>query len=310
MRPHYRSRTARPRGFGLDLSTRHLRALAAVARYGTFAAAASELGISQPTLTRTIQRVEDELGLTLFARTTRRVVMTAAGREFIPLATRLLTDIALGVSNVRELAEVTRGQVVVATLMSVAHGILPAIVKTFAGQYPGVVVNVREGTQASVLEEVRTGSADFGLGDASDTEGPLAIEPLGAHRFSVVLPAGHRLLRRKTVPLSDLTRETLIAMPMESATRRIFDNAMVAAGLSMRVGFTVTQFATAFQLVAQGLGVAVAPATILTGRQSPPVSARPLRAPAVSQHLGLITRSGRVPTPAAFVGVLRQRWRC
>ena len=66
------------RGLGLDLSTRHLRALVAVSEYRNFAAAATDLGISQPTLTRTVQRAEDMLGAALFTRTTRRFILTAA----------------------------------------------------------------------------------------------------------------------------------------------------------------------------------------------------------------------------------------
>ena len=152
------------RHLGLDLSTRHLRALVAVAQYRNFAAAATDLGIAQPTLTRTVRRAEDMLGVALFTRTTRRVSLTAAGQEFIPLAQRLLGDLGLGLRNIRELSKVERGQVVIATLMTVAHGVLPRVVARFAERYPSVGIDLREGVQANMLEEVRNGSADFGLG--------------------------------------------------------------------------------------------------------------------------------------------------
>ena len=114
-----------PQDMDLDLGVRHLRALITVSRYGNFAAAATHLGISQPTLTRTIQRAEEVLGAALFTRTTRQVAITAAGREFLPLAERLLSDLGLGLRNIRELATVERGRIVIATLMSAAHGVLP-----------------------------------------------------------------------------------------------------------------------------------------------------------------------------------------
>src|SRR5262244_1571992 len=76
-----------PRAPGFpDLSTRHLRAIVALARSGKFVAAAVELGISQPSLSRMIQQAESELGAALFVRATRRVAQTAAGREFVPVA--------------------------------------------------------------------------------------------------------------------------------------------------------------------------------------------------------------------------------
>tara|TARA_E500000331_G_C17138420_1_gene661593 strand:+ start:37 stop:963 length:927 start_codon:yes stop_codon:yes gene_type:complete len=298
------------RGLGLDLSTRHLRALVAVAEYHNFAAAATNLGISQPTLTRTVRKAEDMLGVTLFTRTTRRVALTAAGREFMPMAERLLSDLGLGIRNIRELADVERGQVVIASLMTIAHGILPTIIRQFAEQYPSVAVELREGVQTRVLEEVRGGSADFGLGDSADVGGHLELEALGKHGFRIALPNGHRLLRRKSVSLSDLTEERLVSMPTEAAARRTLDVAALAAGVILNSHFTVGQFTTAFQLVAEGLGAAIVPATYFNGGHPDKVSSRPLKAPGAVQHLSVISRRDRVVTPAAaaFLSILRDCW--
>lgn len=108
-----------------DLSTRHLLAIVALARSGKFVAAAADLGISQPSLSRVIQQVESELGVVLFERATRRVSQTAAGREFIPVAERLLGELQQQTRAIRELDGRLRGQLVVASLMSVAHHVVP-----------------------------------------------------------------------------------------------------------------------------------------------------------------------------------------
>jgi len=298
------------RSLGLDLSTRHLRALVAVAEYSNFAAAATDLGLSQPTLTRTVRKAEDMLGVTLFTRTTRRVALTAAGREFMPIAERLLSDLGLGIRNIRELADVERGQVVIASLMTIAHGILPTVIRQFAEQYPSVAVELREGVQTRVLEEVRGGSADFGLGDSADVGGHLELEALGKHGFRIALPNGHRLLRRKSVSLSDLAEERLVSMPTEAAARHTLDVAALAAGVILNSHFTVGQFTTAFQLVAEGLGAAIVPATYFNGGHPDKVSSRPLKAPGAVQHLSVISRRDRVVTPAAaaFLSILRDCW--
>src|SRR3546814_16010732 len=83
-------------GSSPDLSARQLRAVTALARNGSFIAAAAELGFSQPALTRTIKRAEAVPGIDLFTRSTRRVALTAAGREIVSLAERLLRDPAPG----------------------------------------------------------------------------------------------------------------------------------------------------------------------------------------------------------------------
>ncbi len=295
---------------GLDLSTRHLRALLAVARYRNFAAAAADLGVTQPTLTRTVRRAEDILGAALFNRTTRRVSLTAAGREFMPLAERLLNDLGLGIRNIRELADVERGQVVIATLMTIAHGILPTAVARFAERYPSISVDLRESVQANVLEEVRSGSADFGLGDTADIGGPLEAERLGESKFRVALPQGHDLLRRKTLTLKDLNGERLISMPTEAAARRALDAAGIAAGVTLNSHFTVSQFTTAFRLVSEGLGVAIVPETFFAGPYPTDVPSRPLRASSAVQRLGIISRRDRAIAPAAgaFLSILRACW--
>lgn len=294
----------------IDLSTRHLGALLAVARYRNFAAAAAELGISQPTLTRTVRRAEETLGTELFTRTTRRVALTAAGREFMPLAERLLGDLGLGLRNIRELADVERGQVIVATLMTVAHGILPGVVARFTQRHPSIAVDLRESVQATVLEEVRGGSADFGLGDMTEIENPLQAEPLGENSFRVALPDGHPLLRKRSLSFDDLADARLISMPTEAAARRALDAAALAKGVSLDSHFTVGQFTTAFRLVSEGLGIAIVPETFFSGPAPANVESRPLRAPGVVQRLGIISRSDRPIAPAAraFLDVLRESW--
>jgi len=109
----------------LDVNPRQLRAVLAVAEYRSFIAAAAFLKTSQPALTRTIKQIEDTLGVSLFSRSTRQVSITEAGKEFAALAERLLNDLKMGVENVRELSEQQRGQIIVSSIMSLAHLLCP-----------------------------------------------------------------------------------------------------------------------------------------------------------------------------------------
>ena len=87
-----------------DVTARQLRAVLAVAEYRSFIAAAAFLKTSQPALTRTIKQIEGALGISLFSRSTRQVSITEAGKEFATLAARLLSDLKIGIENMRELA--------------------------------------------------------------------------------------------------------------------------------------------------------------------------------------------------------------
>src|ERR1700690_738644 len=108
-----------------DLGSRQLLAVLAIADYGSFIAAAAFLKTSQPALTRTIKRIEDGLGVGLFERTPRRGQVTPAGREFVAVAERVLNDLRISVRSMRDLADQQRGQVIVASIESVANGLLP-----------------------------------------------------------------------------------------------------------------------------------------------------------------------------------------
>ena len=109
-----------------DFSARQLEAVLALVEYGSFVAAAARLRISQPALTRSVKRLETELGVRLFDRTTRRVQVTAAGREFAAVAERMLNDLGITVQSVREVAQERRGLVVLSSVMSVAGALAAA----------------------------------------------------------------------------------------------------------------------------------------------------------------------------------------
>ncbi|NOG70649.1 LysR substrate-binding domain-containing protein [Roseicella sp. DB1501] len=294
-----------------DLSARQLLAVLTVAEQGSFVAAAATLACSQPALTRTIRRVEDLLGAALFERTTRRVRLTAAGREFLPVAERLLHELGLLARSLREIAAESRGQVVLACIMSAATGVLPGLLGAWSAARPGVELHVREGVHGHVLAEVQAGSADIGLTYVDALPEGLLAEPLGREHFVAVAPPGHALAHPGApVTLAALAEERLIAFPPESHTRRIIEAAAAGAGLTLRPRLTVMQFATMLRLVRAGAGLAIVPATAVAGSAGESLAVLPLAPPGLSRRVGLVTQAGRVLSPpaAGLMGALRDGW--
>jgi len=294
-----------------DFSARQLEAVLALAEYGSFVAAAARLRLSQPALTRSIQRLESELGVRLFERSTRRVQITAAGREFAAVAERMLNDLGITVRSVREVAEERRGLVVMSSVMSVAGGLLPGIVASYRADRPGVEIHVREGVHAAVLEDVRSGVADFGIGYVDELPDFAAGTALGRETFCVVMPARHRLAARHGLSLAELRDEPMVGLPTEARTRRTLDAAAAAAGVPLRQAVVVSQFATLMALVGAGVGIAIVPKGTTLGPLARGLRSVPLVEPKLSRRLGLIALREREPTPAAsgFVALLRRRWR-
>src|SRR6516164_5037552 len=207
-----------------DLTSRQLETVLALAEYGSFIAAAALLKTSQPAVTRTIKHVEDVLGVKLFDRSTRSVQITAAGKEFVGVAARMLNDLKITISSMRELSDQRRGQIFVSSIMSVANGRLPKLLSEYRLTYPGIELHVRDGVHGTVIEDVRSGAADFGITYLDDLPDPFSSMPLGKEEFTVVLPREHALARKKNPSLSDLKEAPLVSLPRDSRTRRVIDN--------------------------------------------------------------------------------------
>src|SRR5262245_51168863 len=263
-----------------DLSTRHLRAIVALARSGKFVAAAAELGISQPSLSRMIQQAESELGAALFVRATRRVAQTAAGRAFVPVAERLLGELMQQSQAIRELDGRLRGQLVVASLLSIAHHVLPAALVAFRKRHPGVFIQVREGIASGVLDDVRGGFADFGIGAVPEGHREIVVQSIVEEHCCLVLPRRHKLNQKRSVRLADLADEPMVSMPPDSGLRRVLDTLAQAQGISLNYGVITSQFTSLFDFVAKGLGVAIVPLSALPPSAERRLTTRNLR-PAV-----------------------------
>jgi DNA-binding transcriptional LysR family regulator len=296
-----------------DLTARQLHAVLSVAEYGSFIAAAALIKTSQPALTRTIKRVEDVLGVRLFDRTTRRVQITAAGREFVAVAERMLNDLRISVRSMREIGEQQRGQVIISSIMSVANSVLPQIVASYRAASPGVELHLREGVHGTVLEDVRSGVADLGITYVDDVPEFVTATRISREVFDVILSRAHPLIKtgRKGVALADLVEFPLVSLPSDSRTRRIIDAAASTAGLSLHHAVTVTQFATMMSFVRAGVGLAIVPSGALAGFLGEHIVVVRLTKPRLSRHLGVITLRERELAPAAsgFASLLKQKWK-
>jgi len=297
-----------------DLTARQLHAVLAVAEYNSFIAAAAFLKTSQPALTRAIMRVEDVLGVRLFDRSTRRVAITAAGREFVAVAERMLNDLRISVRSMREVGEEQRGQIIISSIMSVANGLIPAIAAKYRASRPGIEIILREGVHGGVLEDIRNGTADLGATYVDDVPDFVEAKRVSREVFDVILPRGHPLIRitkRSSVTLSELANFALVSLPHDSRTRRTIDGAASSAGLTLRHVATVTQFATMMNFVRAEVGIAIVPSGAIAGLLGKDLKILKLTRPRLTRDVGLIWLRERELTPAArgFAVIFEEMWR-
>lgn len=236
------------------MELRHLRYFVAVAEAGSITRAATVVRVAQPSLSRQLRQLEEEVGEPLFDRSGRRARLTAAGEVFLPLARDLVGRADRATALMQGLAAPDQVTLrVVAPETTVADVIAP-----FLARLPGnaPMIDVREALPARVHEEVLSGAADLGI---SSVPPPRSVSSRLLVHFSVwaYVRPDHRWARRHTITIRELAGERLLVLGADHGTRRQLDAVMSDAGLSYGVAAETNVPQVAQALAAAGRGVAV-----------------------------------------------------
>jgi DNA-binding transcriptional LysR family regulator len=291
----------------MNVDLRHFEAFLAVVRFGTFTRAAAALHVSQPALTVQIRQLEQELGVRLFDRNNRRVLLTGPGREFVAPLERLLADTEAIVRHASDIADRRRGVVTVAALPSVAAELLPRAIRQVTRNHEGIVVRVRDVVAGRILELLRASEVDLGIGTLERPDPDVAFEPLFADRLSAFVPYDHRFRTRTRLTLADFRGQPLILTSRDSSVRIIVDRALHKRQVPVHVTQEPTYVSTALGLVRAGVGIAILPDSAASGAAPGEIAVVPIRDPLLIRHVGLLTNGGRSLSPVAeiLVGVVR-----
>lgn len=277
-----------------------LRAFVAVADLGSFAAAARELHLSQPALSRRIIKLETSLGVRLLNRTTRRIELSAPGRAFLGRARQVLNDFDESLLEVTDAANRLTGEVTIACVPTVINQLMPQVLEEYQRRYPGILVRLLDEGASDVLTRVTRGEADFGINYLGAQEGNLVFEPLHEDDFVLVCPTRHPLASRASVRWAELGGHRYIAVNKASGNRMLLDLALARIPDLPRPVLEARHVRTVIDLVAAGLGVATVPRlAIPVGALDTYLAAVPLAEPAITRTLGLVTRHGQLLSPAA-----------
>ncbi|WP_051432309.1 LysR family transcriptional regulator [Rhodovibrio salinarum] len=284
----------------MNVTFKHLHAFVAVAEEGSFTRAARRLALSQPALTIQITQFEEELGVRLFDRTTRRVLLTDNGAEFLPTARRLLEDVNSAIAEVRDVAARRRGRVGVATLPSVSVKLMPQMVAAFRQDYPGVSVQLVDANASGVQARVRRKEVDFGIASRWTPDDDLNFETVMRDPFHVVCRRDHPLAQATgTLSWDDLAGQEFLGLAPDTGIRPLIESVPDLPANVRQPPVEVSNIATLEGMLIAGLGITVLPELALPEDPEGRLIARPLQGPSVSRALCLITRRGRSLSPAA-----------
>jgi DNA-binding transcriptional LysR family regulator len=283
----------------INFDLNDLLAFRAVAELTNFRRAAESVHLSQPAFSRRIDKLEQALGVRLLERTTRRVTLTAVGRDFERKVRELLDELDITLLGIRGVAATRMGEVTVACVPSTVYYYLSRVIRLYHERSPKVRVRVFDAGANEALAAVSRGEADFGLNFMGAQEGDLDFKTLVEERFVAACRRDHPVARMKRVSWSQLQDHDFISIGRSSGNRVLLDQALAGVPGRPSAIYEAQHVTTALGLVEAGLGVAAVPAMAMPGADHPLLVSVPLVEPVVTRKIGLIRRRGRSLSPAA-----------
>jgi len=282
-----------------SVTHRQLLVFATIARTASFAAAAELLNTTQPALSMTIKKLEQELGGELFTRSTRRVVLTPEGEALRKRASHLLAEWDQSLNEIQELFNLDRGRLSIAAMPTFASGPLPALLKRFANVNPQVSISVQDVIAEQVVDALLTGRVELGVSfEPANLQG-LTFEPLIDDTFVAVLPVAHPLASFDSLQWRQLLEYPHIALHRPSSVRLLTDKMLAAHNLALAPVAEAHQLSTIGPLIEQGVGVSTVPSLSAKQFANADVVIRPLTQPRISRQVGLMYRRGVALSSAA-----------
>jgi DNA-binding transcriptional LysR family regulator len=288
-----------------------LRYLVALSEELHFTRAAAREHIAQPALSQQIRRLEEEVGLALVERTTRRVAITAAGDLLVARARRVLAELEAADAELGALRGVQSGRVLVGALHTMGPIDLALVLADFHNRHPGIELTVRENSSEELAEMLRVDELDLAflsVTERIESHG-LGLHQLVSEELVVVLPPEHRLARRARVRMAELAAEQFISYRPGARLRELLVAAGAQAGFEPHVTLESNESRRIRRLVSRGMGVAILPYTDAVDPGAD-VAVAALTEPALARDITLAWREGRrhPPAVAEFIALARDTY--
>ena len=291
------------------MELRQLQYVIQIAAEKNFSRAADKLHIAQPSLSQQLSKLEQELGVLLFRRTTNSVELTQAGQVFVEKSQSILDAVEQLKQEMDDMAQMRRGRLVVGTLPITGSHILPLVLPVFGAQYPQIEVVLVEESTVKLEQLTASGGTDLSLLSLPLIDSTLSYEPYMEEQICLAVPPQHPLAARQdAVHINELKAEPFIKLKRGQGFRQITVELCEQAGFAPQIVFESSNIETVQSLVAGGMGIAFVPQMLTRpkGSDFAPVylklSSKPTRT------LVVASRKGRYLSKAAqaFIATLKE----
>lgn len=291
------------------MELRQLQYVIQIANEKNFSRAADKLHIAQPSLSQQLSKLEQELGLLLFRRTTNSVELTQAGQVFVDKAQEILDAVEQLKQEMDDMAQMRRGRLVVGTLPITGSHVLPLVLPVFGAKFPQIEVVLVEETTAKLEQLTASGGTDLSLLSLPLIDSTLAWEPYLEEEICLAVPPKHPLAERtESVPIHELRDEPFIGLKRGQGFRQITVELCLQSGFTPEIVFESSNIETVQSLVAGGMGIAFVPKMLTRAKGAEFTPVYLTLDPSPSRTLVVASRKGRYLSKAAeaFIQTLNQ----
>lgn len=261
--------------------------------------AAETLSLSQPALSRSIARLEEELGVPLFDRQGRSIQLNRYGQLFLKRVNRMMREFEEGKNELHDLVHPEHGEVAIGFLHTLGTTLIPDLIGSFRSHSPHISFELMQNHSYSLLEHLALGELDLCLiAEPTETKMPIQWIPLWSEEIFAIVPHGHQLAGTQTITLHEISDASFISLKKGYALRQTTDRLFAQIGKSPKITFEGEEAATVAGLVAAGLGVSLLPD--LRGLDKSKIVQIPVSEPKCQRVIGLALVEGRYLSPAAL----------
>lgn len=220
---------------------------------------AEALSISQSALSRSIARLEDDIGVPLFDRQGRSIRLNQYGQIFLKRVENIMKEFYEGKQEIQDLLEPESGTISLGFLHTLSTNLIPDLISCFRISYPKINFQLGQGPSHVLLEQLKSGEMDLCLIAPNEVIHPIHWEKLWSEELFVTVPKNHKFADRKSIRIEQLANEPFIHLKKGYSLRITVEQLFQEAGLTPNVTFEGEEADTAAGLVAAGLGISLLP---------------------------------------------------
>lgn len=259
------------------MDLRQLKYFQMASRLKSISKAAEELNVAQPSVSIAIQKLEEELGIQLFDRSQRQIMLTAEGTLFFQRVNEILTRLQDSITEMKDLRLLQRGSIKIGIPPMIGAFLFPKIFAQFHQHYPLLELSAIEGGSLSIQKLIEQGKIDVGIITKSTTSPALDYLPITKGQLLVCLNPNHPLTKLSSIPFCQLKDQPLIMLKEDTYSRQIIKIECNKHHFNPNIVFSSSQLETIVGLIEQGIGISLLCDTITKKHRN--IQCRPLTEP-------------------------------